>query len=46
MLLGPTDLFELIEDIMFCISNILVGLRKKDFLVLFLGNQINVCVKD
>ena len=27
MLLGPTDLFESSEDIMFCISDLLVGVR-------------------
>ena len=31
MLLGPTDLFESSEDIMFCISDLFVGLRKKEF---------------
>ena len=31
MLLGPNDLFESSEDIMFCISDLLVGLRKKEF---------------
>ena len=30
MLLGPTDLFGLSEDI-FCISSLLVGLTKKEF---------------
>ena len=30
MLLNPTDLFESSEDIMFCISDLLVGLRKKE----------------
>ena len=35
MLLGPTDLFESSEDIMFCISDLFVGLRKKEFWVLF-----------
>ena len=27
MLLGPSDLFESSEDIMFCISDLLVGVR-------------------
>ena len=31
MLLGPTDLFESSEGIMFCVSDLLVGLRKKEF---------------
>ena len=31
MLLGPADLFESSEDIMFCILDLLVGLRKKEF---------------
>ena len=31
MLFGPTDLFEFREDIVFCISYLLVGLRKKEF---------------
>ena len=31
MLLGPADLFESIEDIIFCISDLFVGLRKKEF---------------
>ena len=34
--LGATDLFESSEDIMFCISELLVGLRKKELRVLFL----------
>ena len=34
MLLGLTDLFESSEDIIFCISNLLVGFRKKEFWVL------------
>ena len=31
MLFGPTDLFEFREDIIFCISYLLVRLRKKEF---------------
>ena len=31
MLLGPTDLFESSEGILFCVSDLLVGLRKKEF---------------
>ena len=31
MLLGRTDLFESSEGIMFCISDLLVGLGKKEF---------------
>ena len=31
MLLGPTDLYESSEDTMFCISDLLVALRKKEF---------------
>ena len=31
MLLGPTDLFESSEDVMFCIHDLLVGLRKREF---------------
>ena len=31
MLLGPTDLLEGSEYIMFCISDLLLGLRKKEF---------------
>ena len=30
MLFGPTDLFELSEDITVSISDLLVGLRKKE----------------
>ena len=30
MLFGPIDLFEFREDIVFCISYLLVGLRKKE----------------
>ena len=30
MLFGPTDSFEFREDITFCISYLLVGLRKKE----------------
>ena len=30
MLFGPTDLFEQSEDIMLSISDLLVGLRKKE----------------
>ena len=33
MLLDPTDLFESSKDI-FCISDLLLGLRKNEFLVL------------
>ena len=46
MLLGPTHLFESNEGIMFCISDLLVGLRKRSFDVCFLGNQRNVCARD
>ena len=35
MMLDPANLFKSSEDIMFCISNLLVGLRKKEFWVLF-----------
>ena len=35
MLLGPTDLFELSKAIMFCISDLMVRLRKKEFCCLF-----------
>ena len=31
MLFGQTDLFQISEDIIFCISYLLVGLRKKEF---------------
>ena len=31
MMLDPANLFKSSEDIMFCISNLLVGLRKKEF---------------
>ena len=44
MLFVPTDLVEFREDIMFCISYILVGLRKMSFDFYLLGNQKNVCV--
>ena len=30
MLFGPTDFFESSEDIKFCVSDLLVGLRKKE----------------
>ena len=33
MVLGPTDLFESNENIMFCSSNLLVGLKKKGVLM-------------
>ena len=36
MLLGPTDLLESSEDMTFSISFLLVGLTKKEILVLFL----------
>ena len=39
MLLGPTDFFESKEDIMFCISDLFVVLRKKQFWVLFFCNS-------
>ena len=39
MLLGPTDFFESKEDIMFCISDLFLGLRKKQFWVLFFCNS-------
>ena len=39
MLLGPNDLFESSEDIMFCISDLLVGLRKKEFWVLLFSSS-------
>ena len=35
MMLAQTDLFQSSENFMFCISNLLVELRKKEFLVLF-----------
>ena len=34
MLLGTIDLFESSEGIMFCISNVLIGFRKKKLYVL------------
>ena len=46
MLLGQTDLLESSgpsEDIIFCISDLLVELRKKEFYVCSLENL--VCVK-
>ena len=33
MVLGPTDLFESNENIMFCISDLLLGLKKKGVLM-------------
>ena len=39
MLLNPTDLFESSEDIMFCISDLLVGLRKKELYYWFYGKS-------
>ena len=46
MLLGPTDLFESSEGIIFCVSDLLEDLEKTSFDVSFLGNQRNVCARD
>ena len=44
MLLVPSDLFESSEEIMFCISDLLVGLRKKKFFCLFFRkSEICLC---
>ena len=43
MLLAPTDLFQSSENFMFCISNLLVELRQKEFLVLFFG-KLDKCL--
>ena len=45
ILLDLTDLVESCQD-MFCISDLLVGVRKKKFEFCFLRNQGNVCVRD
>ena len=41
MLLAPTDLFQSSENFMFCISKLLVELRKKEFLVLFFLGKLD-----
>ena len=45
ILLGPTDLLESNEDMIFSISDLSVGLIKKEILDLFLKSQKNVYVK-
>ena len=35
ILLGPTDLFEFRENIIFCISSLLVGLKKAVLIFIF-----------
>ena len=45
MLLGPTDLFEPNEDVMFCISDYRQDLEKRSFDVCFLGNQRNSFIR-
>ena len=44
MMLAPTGLFQSSENFMFCISNLLVELRKKEFLVLFFFGKLDKCL--
>ena len=46
MLFGPTDLFELSENITLSISDLLVGLRKRSYDVCSLANERNICARD
>ena len=43
MLLGPTDLVELSEDMMRAISSLSVGLKKKNFELYFSKSLKSVC---
>ena len=46
VLFCPTDLYEFREDVIFCISYLLVGLRKRSSDFYLLGNQKNNCVSN